>query len=332
MDGCSRPLTSSVSKDGGPVYDTFWKFAAERQDIYFRRLEGASPPWSSDLILREHRFTNVYRALDKVSQYLITRVIYSARHAPEDQLFRILLFKIFNKIDTWELLERKLGEISYKNYRFDRYNTILTEAMAEGRRLYSGAYIMPSPLGFGGTRKHTNHLRLLELIMQNRLSRKLAQTSTLRGLFSYLRSFPSLGEFLALQYAIDINYSELTDYSESEFIVPGPGARRGIRKCFPTLAEVGDETLIQITFEQQEVEFKERNLAFRTLWGRPLQLIDVQNLFCEVDKYSRVAHPEVKAPNGRTRIKQKYRPAGKPEPPWLPPKWGLNEAINQTRE
>ena len=47
-------------------------------------------------------------------------------------------------------------------------------------------------------------------------------------------------------------------------------------------------------------------LEFRSLWGRRLQLIDCQNLFCEVDKYARVRHPEVVGVSGRTRIKQKY--------------------------
>ena len=43
--------------------------------------------------------------------------------------------------------------------------------------------------------------------------------------------------------------------------------------------------------ENQEDEFARRGIEFQTLWGRPLQLIDCQNLFCEVDKYARVYHP-----------------------------------------
>src|SRR5258707_9985183 len=41
--------------------------------------------------------------------------------------------------------------------------------------------------------------------------------------------------------------------------------------------------------------------------SRRLQLIDCQNLFCEVDKYARVAHPNIAGRTGRTRIKQKFR-------------------------
>ena len=63
------------------VYDTFWRFAAERQEVFFRRLGGSSPPWTKDPILDRFKFTNAYRASDRVSQYLIRNVIYQARNA-----------------------------------------------------------------------------------------------------------------------------------------------------------------------------------------------------------------------------------------------------------
>src|SRR6266705_3048098 len=53
------------------VYDTFWRFAAERQEIFFRRLEEFPPPWTCDPILNEYKFTNAYRASDRTSQFLI---------------------------------------------------------------------------------------------------------------------------------------------------------------------------------------------------------------------------------------------------------------------
>ena len=39
--------------------------------------EGQPAPWTSDPILRRHRFTNCYRAADRVSQFLISQVIYA---------------------------------------------------------------------------------------------------------------------------------------------------------------------------------------------------------------------------------------------------------------
>jgi hypothetical protein len=48
----------------GPVYDSYWRFAAARHDVYLRRLRGEPPPWTDDPVIAAWRFTNVYRAAD----------------------------------------------------------------------------------------------------------------------------------------------------------------------------------------------------------------------------------------------------------------------------
>src|SRR5687768_2751061 len=92
------------------VFDTYWRFAAERQEILFRRVRGQPAPWTTDTILATYKFTNAYRAADRVSQYLIRSVIYSGAYDIPDTVFRILLFKLFNKTETWRLLEEAHGE------------------------------------------------------------------------------------------------------------------------------------------------------------------------------------------------------------------------------
>jgi hypothetical protein len=56
------------------VFDTYWRFAAERLAMFYRRYSNPIGPWTSDPILRTYRFTNSYRAADRVSQYLIREV------------------------------------------------------------------------------------------------------------------------------------------------------------------------------------------------------------------------------------------------------------------
>ena len=107
------------------VYDAFWYLACERQNIFFRRQSSGVSPWSEDPILSQYKFTNAYRASDRVSQYLIKNVIYNRQWSDEDLLFRILLFKIFNSIETWEYLLEKFGEPSWQDYDYDKYNQAL---------------------------------------------------------------------------------------------------------------------------------------------------------------------------------------------------------------
>src|SRR5205085_6338590 len=124
------------------AFDTYWRFAVERQRIFFRRLERCPPPWTEDPILLANKFTNAYRASDRVSQYLIRRVIYrdDLPCDPAEVVFRILLFKFFNRIETWETLDQKLGPITWRDYSFKGYDQVLSRAMARGQRIYSAAY------------------------------------------------------------------------------------------------------------------------------------------------------------------------------------------------
>jgi len=313
------------------VYDAYWRFAAKRQEVFFNRIHGKTLPWTDDVIIQKYKFTNVYRASDRVSQFLIRNIIYTRdEYTPEDQFFRILFFKLFNKIETWEYMERVLGDISYSSYNFDRYNNLLMQRIESNERIYSAAYIMPSGKScFGFDNKHQNNLKLLEYMMKTGVAKKIAITKNLRELYELLLNYPTLGPFLAFQFAIDINYSELCDFSEMSFVVAGPGAKNGIRKCFGDLKGYKYEDIVSYVAERQDVEFNKRGLDFRSLFGRRLQLIDCQNLFCEIDKYARVAYPDICGLNDRKRIKQQYvnRNLDKIEY-FYPPKWQINNRIN----
>ena len=310
------------------MYDTFWRFAAERQEVFFRRLDGADYPWTDDPIIARHRFTNAYRASDRVSQYLIRHVIYGGEQSVQEVFFRTILFKLFNKIETWELLESKLGPIIYENYSFDMYDKVLSATMKSKTPIYSAAYIMPSgSRAFGYREKHRNHLRLLEIMMADEVPNRVANASSMKEAFEILRSYPTIGNFLGYQFVTDLNYSESLNFSEMEFVVPGPGATDGIHKCFSDLGGLNEADLIRLVTDRQELEFERLGIEFRSLWGRRLQLIDCQNIFCEVSKYSRVKHPEVKGITDRTRIKQIYRPTERPLEYRYPPKWGINQLV-----
>jgi hypothetical protein len=319
-----------------PVYDSYWRLAYERQEIFFSRVAGFAPPWTLDPILAKHKFTNAYRASDRVSQYLIRSVIYSGDQSPDEVFFRTILFKIFNRIGTWELLKGVIGHISSVNYDFSDYDKVLTDALNNGERIFSAAYIMPSgESSYGETKKHRNYLRMLERMMEDDLPSRIKQQQRMRDVFELLHSYPGLGDFLAYQYTIDLNYSTLTDFSEMEFVMPGPGAIDGIHKCFSSLGGLSEVDVIRIVTERQEEEFRRLGLRFRNLWGRPLQLIDCQNVFCEVAKYARLAHPEIRGVNQRSRIKQLYDPYEGRRLAieyWYPPKWGLNERIAAERQ
>jgi hypothetical protein len=314
------------------IFDTYWRFAAMRQEVFFNKLKNAPPPWTSDPILNTYKFCNAYRVSDRVSQYLIKNVIYDENRSKKEEevLFRILLFKIFNKIETWEYLETKIGDyINLSNFDLDVYSTILQEAMDLEYVIYTSAYMSCASKEFGYDKKHQNHLALIDkMVVQDRVINFIVKAKSLEEIFHIIESYPLLGKFMAYQLATDINYSEVINFDENSFTIAGPGAERGINKCFIDTEGKSYADVIYWMTENQENEFQRLGLNFQSLWGRPLQAIDCQNLFCETDKYCRAAFPDLKS--NRKRIKAKFTATPQPIDYFYPPKWCINYQVQET--
>lgn len=123
-----------------------------------------------------------------------------------------------------------------------------------GERLYSAACIVPPPQ-LGEDRKHRNHLRLLEMMMTSGAAERVAEAATMRQAYEVLLSYPAIGPFLAYQFTIDLNYAPQLAFSEMDFVVPGAGARDGIRKCFGPAADGIEADLIRYMADSQRDHF-----------------------------------------------------------------------------
>ena len=119
----------------------YFYFIQERMNIFWSRYSHRDH-LTDDPILQEYKFTNVYRASDRVSQYLIKNVIYKEldRYTPEDVLLRILVFKVFNRIETWEYLNMQT-DIRVDSFNVDRLTELLTKRRKE-YPIFSNAYMM----------------------------------------------------------------------------------------------------------------------------------------------------------------------------------------------
>ena len=308
------------------IYNLYWYFACERQNIFLKKKNGEPAPWTNDEILQEFKFCNSYRVSDRVSQYLLKNVIYNGKkYTDADMIFRIILFKLFNKESTWELLENEIGDITLSSFDFNKYSQILENAINNGQKIYNDAYISCANKAFGYDRKHENHLALLEkMFLKDHIDTKIINSKNMEEAFNIIKSYPLIGNFMAYQLITDINYSNVVDFSEMEFTVAGPGSERGIKKCFISTGGLSKEEIIKYMCKNQEKEFKRLGLDFKPIGNRLLQLIDCQNIFCELDKYCRQAVPELKS--NRTKIKKKYIAKTDKIEYIYPPKWNIKES------
>ena len=311
------------------IYDTYWRFAAARQAVFDKRAAGIphtlAAPWTDDPILQRYKFCNAFRAADRVSQYLIRDVIEVGRGLEAaDLLFQIFAFRLFSKILTWQGLIARLGRAPVLEDLASGAFGAALESLP--RPIYTSAFILCAGSPYGAMAKHRTHEALLrDVFFERRLAGDMLAAPSLRALVELLQTLPLIGPFMSYQIAIDLNYSDRFGFSENDFTQAGPGALRGIAKCFEDTGGLSASEIIMWMVARQDEEFARLGLAFGGLFGRKLHAIDCQNLFCETDKYLREAAPGLAS--NRTRIKAKFAETPGKLPLFFPPKWGINEKM-----
>ena len=227
-------------------------------------------------------------------------------------VFRVVLFNLFTKIETWELLVENLGPLTWTKYNRSSYVKVLSAAANGGMTLYTGAFIKPAPR-FGYAENFRNHLCLLEVLMENDFPHKLLGAPYMADVFEYLVSFPSMGEFSAYQLMLSLSYTNVLNFHRDDFVITGPGSISGLKKLFGrSIGSCSQGFAIEVMrylANTQNQHFKRLGLAFSGLGPKklPMDVSDIEHTLCEVDKYCRVAHPQLKGK--RTNITRSFEPS-----------------------
>lgn len=312
-------------------------FISERMNIFWNRLEGQNPPYTEDKIFQQYKFTNVYRCLDRVSQYLIKNVIYNGKqYSREDMFYRILIFKHFNSIETWDVLidcfkditikDSSLNDISFylkqyqiKNTNFKPYSNayMLTAAFLAGE---NGKYVH---LKGNGWKKYEYYFYIFEKeIFSNHYIDELLKSNSLKELYDKLYKITSFADFLTYQYIIDFNYSEIFDFDENSFACAGLGTQRGIERCFEIKGKSKYEDILFWVQQNFENLCQDYDCQFDNLPNRLPTIPDLSNCFCETDKMMRGLGilTEGKEVHGK-RIKNHFVENKQKIQLMFPPKW-----------
>lgn len=286
--------------------------------------------WTEDKYLKQYFFCNTFRVLDKGCQFLIKEVIEKGPQDPVETVFRVILWNTFTKIETWELLDRELGPLTWASYDREKYRRVLSNAVNDGLTLYTGAYIKPAP-HYGYPQNYMNHLVFLESLMEQNLASRLLAAQYMANVYEYLISYPSMGPFSTYQLMLSLSYTKYLNFHPNDFVVAGPGSISGLGKLFGRsmiqgreLVDDFDTEVMRYLTESQDLHFKRLGLKFSGLGpeGLPMTIADIEHTLCEVDKYCRGAHPHLKGK--RTNLGRSYTPATNPPtlmPAVLPKAW-----------
>ena len=147
---------------------------------------------------------------------------------------------------------------------------------------------------------------------------------TMKEVVDSLQTYPMIGPFMSYQIANDLCYLESVHIDPDTYTVAGPGALRGIAKAFESTGSHTPSEVILYMHKNQRREFAKYGYDFYARGGEELGLVDCQGLFCELDKYCRVARPDLLS--NRVNIKKKYADTGKIPTKIRPNKWAQNSA------
>ena len=251
-------------------------FVIDRHQVWEKRQAGEEGPWANDPIVASRKFTNCFRVLDYGSQYVVKNLL---NGEPEDVLARCTFYRLTNSPYTWDVLWTGLGG-DYPvaedfTHRPEHLYTILDERRKTGVPVFSGAYIiMPNP-GKKGADKVRGVIDVTRAVVEKAPAFFAARSQGER--FAMLRSTPGIGRFLAMQILTDWGYAQEVN-RENEFVIAGPGARRGAASLNPDLP--AEKVIEELTAEWD-------NDPDVRLNGYPLGLMNVQNTLCEFSKYVR---------------------------------------------
>lgn len=301
--------------------NTFWKFVYNRQEIFWKKVNGDSF-LTKDKILQYYKFTNIYRILDRNTQFLIFNIINNSNFKnKKDLFFNILLFKVFNRISTYEHFKNEFNILRWRDYSFKKYCKILEYLLLKNKKLFTGAYNINPAKEYGYNKTYKNQLKIVELIMIDKY-RSIINCKSMEEGFNILKSIPGIGDFTALQYMIDFNYSHIFNFNENDFIIAGPGAKSGIKKIFKSFKDFNYEDIIINFVLNQELRFNLLNLNFKKIGDRNLSAVDIEHALCEFDKYTRLKYPKNELTK-KVSVRGIYKPSLEKINYVFPKKWGI---------
>lgn len=275
--------------------------------VYLRRAAGQAKPWTTDSVLRDNRFCNIYRQLDTVSIWIIENLIEPYSDHPNLPVM-LAAARLINWPETiQELIDARAFPIDKWDWRkaFD----VLEAKRLQGKKVVTGAYIVNSifPKNFdttelGNTKVHYIPRFGIDPLWQARKMLAKEMKVGMEHAVKTISKFHGWAAFMSYQAVVDLSYSVnwLSKASDlNTFTSPGPGTRKG--QQFLTSGVLGKSSSFvgvqeQMIFGREETNRRMRELVPKSLWTNDyrtgfadLEMSNYSNSLCEQSKWMSVA-------------------------------------------
>ena len=265
-----------------PHLRLFFETMYERQLIWKRRfIDKKERPWTSNKIFQESKFTNVYRELDRNSQWQIKNILLDDKLSLKNLIWKMMVFRFFNNPETFtfepkgksvqpslfgaqtksglkqaqstsELISAKKwrnGIPDYDEYDEEEFSRFIAGVRSSGQNPYTTAYLINSQATPGMPRDYC-YTRVVIPTLHKNMNKLIATVMSAKkpeDIISYLKTLPAVADFIAHEFYQDFTYiPRYTDrkfmkFDQNDFTNVGPGASIGIRLIYPNLKTVREQ-------------------------------------------------------------------------------------------
>lgn len=239
----------------------FFKHMFERQEIWYKRnILKENPPYTKDVILRDYKFTNVYRDLDRSSQFLIRNVLCDPKNenSIEDIIFKIIIYRLVNNPDSFVDKKYPVELQNWKNFDAEKMWEQAVTYRENVGNMWQISYMtnmafLPMPDNWKGRGLFKDHAyirhvfpKVHEIIPELKNLMKIAKS--VKEILDFIeKNIPGVASFISHEFFLDFiavgRYwrQPIIKFKEDDFCNVGPGASLGIRLLFPSLQTIKEQ-------------------------------------------------------------------------------------------
>lgn len=299
-------------------YKLFFYTMYERMKIWERRYIDKQPfPWTQNPILRDYKYTNVYRELDRSSQWQIKNILlrYKELGDYKELIWKLMIYRMFNSWESFQFIQEQTGWIGgipdYDSYDEEEFLGMLKKVRAAGINPFTNAYLLYSGNGKEiNTRDEYYVYKGIRGLRENfeELIYLIQTAETPEEIIEEMKKIPTVAAFIAHEYYQDLTYIQIyTDwnvmrFTQNDYTNVGPGASFGIRLIFPSLKKSEQKQAIYTLRDEAEkalakaAEKDRQNYVPYVRWNKKkgeyeiirscnITLHQIEMWLCEFSKY-----------------------------------------------
>lgn len=273
-----------------PDYEPLFFWVEEREHIRQAKEAGRPRPWTAHNILHKYRFCNVRREDDRVTIWIRKHIREQFDNHPL-LWFMLCIARQINWPPTLRELMEGDGWPDHQRFHPFDLAAALRHRKAQGKKVYTGAYVISAPHQKGGNKQdYIGQVVLGDLWDRREVFRKyLRAEPTMRGMHELLMRSHGWGTFMAYQAVVDMRWTNIFGADPDDAYIwaaAGPGTIRGLNRLHGRA--------LKFALPQGQA-LKEMLAIYKILkkeTGVDVDLSDVPNALCETDKYLRVKNGE----------------------------------------